>query len=346
MAFHLSLASSMLVAVLSVIPVAASQAQSESAACGEGSEGCTASCARFDAGDPRRNACEQVCRRPAVRNGAAACAVTAPVAKHQSRSPAPEARSYSKKSDAIHEREQNGKMAEAIAQGNLRAIRRLIEAKQGLNPTYVYDFDFNPQTRQYEGRAVRLRLTDLFNDTKTLRRDDEGLDKILALFIELGMDVTARLPSTGSKDPASAAGGESARTAWGPSLVFMERAKDREARMRAFALALEKGLEPNDDVGEWLFAELPAVCGRDRSEFAIRVFDLLVAHLGTSLQDDLWRLGERGPETVADVLDRLMSPGRQARSSYERTEFAMMDEVWENCALLSRRLNRYLMEGS
>src|SRR5262249_33928970 len=135
-------------------------------------------------------------------------------------------------------------------------------------------------------------------------------------------------------------------TAWGPSLKFIERARDRDARLRAFELALAKGLKPNENVSEWLFAELPEVCGRDRSEFSIQVMDLLVKHLGTSLQDDFWRMGERGPESVADVLDRLMSPGRTPRSSYERTEFAMMDDAWENCAMLSRRINRYLTQGN
>ena len=112
--------------------------------------------------------------------------------------------------------------------------------------------------------------------------------------------------------------------------------------MRAFELALERGLKPNEDVGEWLFAELPEVCGRDRSEFAIQVVDLLTKHLGTTLQKDFWRMGERGPESVSDVLDRLMSPGRTPRSTYERNQFAEMDRVWENCAPLSRHLNRYL----
>jgi hypothetical protein len=125
----------------------------------------------------------------------------------------------------------------------------------------------------------------------------------------------------------------------------MERAKDRDARMRAFELALENGLKPNADVSEWLFAELPQVCGRDRSQFAIQVVDLLIKHLDVSLQDDFWRMGERGPETLSDVLDRMMSPGKNPRSNSERAQFAMMDAEWENCAPLSRRINRYLIEG-
>ena len=126
----------------------------------------------------------------------------------------------------------------------------------------------------------------------------------------------------------------------------MEKAKDRAARIRAFETALQNGLTPNDDVSDWVFAELPQVCGRDRSQFAIQILELLITHLGTSLQDDFWRVGERGPETLADVLDRLMSPGSIPTSTYERNQFAMMDQSWENCALLSRRVNRYLTEGN
>ncbi|HVF15358.1 MAG TPA: hypothetical protein VNA21_00550 [Steroidobacteraceae bacterium] len=233
-------------------------------------------------------------------------------------------------------------MIKAIQQSDLQEVRRLIEMRQGLNSTYVYDFDFNPQTRQYEGRAVKLRLTDILKDTNTIRPDDEGLDKILLLLIELGLDVKATLPDT-STSPALDQPG---RTAWGPSLTFMEKAKDRTARMRAFEIALENGLKPNADVSEWLFTELPQVCGRDRSQFAIQVVDLLIKHLGASLQDDFWRVSDRGPETVAEVLDRLMSPGSIPTNSYERNQFAMMDQAWENCALLSRRVNRYLIEGT
>lgn len=256
-------------------------------------------------------------------------------------------RAYSKKGDSLRERELNAKMIAAISHGNLRDIRRFIEMSKGLNPTYVYDFDdFNPETRQYEGRAVKLRLADVFNDTNTVRSDKEGIDQILTLLIELGLDVTATLPPKLPKDAPPPAVAPPERTAWGPSLKFMEKARDRGARLRAFEIALEKGLKPNEDVSDWLFAELPQVCGRDRSEFAIQVVDLLVKHLGTSLQDDFWRLGERGPENIADVLDRMMSPGRIPRSSYERTEFAMMDSAWENCSPLSRRINRYLTQGN
>jgi hypothetical protein len=45
-------------------------------------------------------------------------------------------------------------------------------------------------------------------------------------------------------------------------------------------------------------------------------------------------------------LDRFMSPGSIPTSNYERNQFAMMDQTWENCALLSRRVNRYLTEGT
>jgi hypothetical protein len=306
---------------------------------------CISSCGRFDAGDARLNACENVCRRNAGQGSSACGGMAQPALPHQSSTP--EVRTYSKKGDALRERELNGKMARAVASRDLRDIRRLIEGKHALNPTFVYDFDYNPQTRLHEGRAVRLRLTDIFNDVVMTRGDEEGLDKVLELFIELGLDVTATLPQTHTGDTASTTiAPQTLRTAWGPNLKFIEPARDRASRMRAFELALEKGLKPNDDVGEWLFAELPEVCGRDRSEFAIQTVDLLIEHLGTSLQDDFWRIGERGPETVSDVLDRLMSPGRTPRSNSERAQFAMMDSVWENCAPLSRRINRYLTQGN
>lgn len=318
-------------------PFAELAAQTETA-CGEGSPICLNSCARFDATDKRASACENVCRLV----DSAQCAKTdadAPLISVTS----PQSRSYSKKGDALRERELNGRMIKSIQQNDLREIRRLIEMKDGLNPTYAYDFDFNPQTREYEGRAVKLRLIDILGDTTPNRRDEAGIDKILELFIELKMDVTAALPvASDDSAPASAR----VRTAWGPSLVHMERVKDRTSRLRAFEMALANGLKPNDDVGEWLFSEFPQVCGRDRSQFAIHVVDLLVEHLGTSLQDDFWRMGERGPETLSDVLDRLMSPGRVPRSNAERAEFAAMDSAWENCSPLSRRINRYLTDGT
>lgn len=300
---------------------------------------CVASCARFDATDTRFDACRNVCRREAL--DAAQCAAEIPEQTDARPASQPEPRAYARKGDALRERELNGRMIEAIERGELEQIRRLVEMNKGLNPTYAYDFDFDPQTRRYEGRAVKLRLADLFRDTNPNRRDEEGLDRMLALFIELGMDVGATLPPPSSEAALAARG----RSAWGPSLAFMESARDRDARLRAFAIALENGLQPNDDLDEWLFAELPQVCGRDRSQFAIQVVDLLVTHLGASLQDDFWRIGERGPETVADVLDRSMSPGREPRSHSERAQFAIMDQTWENCAPLSRRINRYLKEG-
>lgn len=331
---------------VAIAPFARADAEEQAATCAVASQTCIDSCARFGKEDVRAVACENVCRRQASSTQSAACPGAPTHAEPAPQGPVPEVRAYSKKGDALRERELNGKMLTAISQGNLRDVRRLLEMKKGLNPTYVYDFDFNPETRLYEGRAVKLRLTDVFNDTNTVRRDAEGLDKILVLLIELGLDVNATLPRARSTDETAAAITPPEHTAWGPSLKFMEKARDRGARLRAFEIALEKGLEPNEDVSEWLFAELPEVCGRDRSEFAIQVVDLLIEHLGTSLQDDFWRLGERGPESVSDVLDRLMSPGRTPRSSYERTEFAMMDAVWENCAPLSRRINRYLTQGN
>lgn len=296
------------------------QAQSEPAACDV--RACAAFCGRFDKGDLRKLACENHCRSDC------AAAPSALEPKPSTRV-SPPVRSFTKKGEMLDERKSNALMIQAIAQGNLKSIRRLIE-KDGLDPTYVYTHDFDQQTRAFEGKAVRLRLTDIVSDANELRSDDKGLDKILELFLELGMDVTATLDS---------------RTAWGPSLRTIERARDREARLRAFELAMRKGLQPNADVDDWLFTELPQVCGRDRSEFAIRVLDLLIKYYGTTLQDDFWRSGPRGPETVADVLDRLISPGNP-RSTYEKNEFAAMDEVWQNCTPLARRVNRYLMQGN
>lgn len=298
----------------------AAHAQSEPAACDV--RACVSFCGRFDKGDPRQLACESHCRKDC---GAAPSALEPKPAASAS----PPVRSFAKKGEMLDERKNNALMIQAIAQGNLKSIRRLIE-KDGLDPTYVYAHDFDPQTRLFEGKVVRLRLTDIVSDANELRSDDKGLDKILELFIELGMDVTATLDS---------------RTAWGPSLKTIERARDREARLRAFELAMQKGLQPNADVNEWLFAELPQVCGRDRSEFAIRVLELLIKYYGTTLQDDFWRSGPRGPETVADVLDRLISPGNP-RSTYEKNQFAAMDEVWQNCTPLARRVNRYLTQAN
>lgn len=338
-----SLSRLMLAGVFSVGLLTQAYSQVETASCVLSSAACVDSCGRFDQGDVRSIACENICRQSQL-GGAGQCTDLKTPGSPAPRGAVPEVRGYSKKGDTIRERELNGKMVEAIAQRNLREIRRLIEMKKGLNPTYTYNYDYNPETRVYEGKAVKLRLTDVFNDAVTVRGDEAGLDKVLALLIELGLDVTATLPATSELSGANSAPRE--RTAWGPSPVFIERARDRNARMRMFDIALENGLKPNDDVRHWLFAELPQVCGRDRSQFAIQLVDLLVKHLGTSLQDDFWRIGERGPETVSDVLDRLMSPGKAPRSNSERAQFAMMDEVWENCAPLSRRINRYLIEGN
>jgi hypothetical protein len=332
---HLLLAAALLVA-----PVAQVHAQTATAACGASSQTCVASCGRFGQGDARLLQCETFCRHQ--------CEPQPALPEPESAAAKPETvvRTHSKKADVVKERQLNARMIEAISRGSVRGIRQLIEV-DGLHPTYVYAYDFNPQTRQYDGRPVGLRLTDIFNDPNELRSDDKGLDQVIALFIELGLDVTATLEQTPqATGAASSATAQRQRTAWGPSLKVMERARDRSARLRAFEIALQHGLKPNDDVDAWLFEELPQVCGRDRSQFAIQVVDVLSKHLGTSLQDDFWRVGERGPETVADVLDRLMSPGTIPRSNYERTQFALMDEVWENCSSLSRRVNRYLMQGN
>jgi hypothetical protein len=315
--------------------------QTVGAACQVGAQACVASCGRFDQGDARQLGCENHCRTHCDPQAT-------PPAGAEPLAPNPSAdqlfRTLAKKGQVLDEREHNGEMTLAISRGNLTAIRRLVEV-EGLNPTYVYSYEFNPQTRVYDGRAVRLRLSDILNDTNELRSDDKGLDKILALMVELGLDVTATLDTVPVAGAAPTEATTRGRTAWGPDLKVMEKARDREARLRAFELALQLGLKPNDDIGAWLYAEFPQVCGRDRSQFAIQMVDLLSKYLGSSLQDDLWRDGERGPQTLADVLDRMMSPGRPPRSNAEKAEFAMMDEVWQNCAPLSHRINRYLMQG-
>jgi hypothetical protein len=110
-------------------------------------------------------------------------------------------------------------------------------------------------------------------------------------------------------------------------------------------MAFQNGLVPNDDFSEWLFAELPQVCGRDKSKFAIQVFDLLIKYHGPLVKENLWRAGARGPETVADVLDLSFAPP-QAKYEFQKAQFAQQDLVWENCALLSRRINRFLISGN
>jgi hypothetical protein len=247
------------------------------------------------------------------------------------------------KKEAVREREKNAQMVAAIRDGNLKFIRRLVEM-HGLSPTYVYGYDFNPQTRRHDGHAIRLRLTDVYNDTNTLRGDTASLDRILALFMELGMDVKATLAVN---VPSANGSGTTlvARTAWGPSLRMMETARDRAARVKAFEMSLQAGLTPNDDFSDWLFAELPQICGRDRSRFAIQVFDLLVKHLGPTLAESLWRDGPRGPETLADLLDRSLPPA-QAKNSYQATQFAIQDSVWENCTHLSKRVDRFLTKSN
>lgn len=296
------------------------QAQAERAECDVRT--CVSFCGRFDKGDRRQLACENHCRKDCAASSVATGATAASSASLP-------VRSFAKKGEMLDERKNNAQMIQAISQGNLKSIRRLIE-KDGLNPTYVFAHDFDPQTRQFEGRVVRLRLTDIFNDANELRSEDKGLDEILELFVELGLDVTATFEG---------------RSAWGPSLQMIERSRDREARLRAFELAMKQGLKPNADLNAWLFDELPQVCGRDRSAFAIRVVELLIEHYGATIQDAFWRAGPRGPETVADVLDRLISPGNP-RSTYEKNQFAAMDEVWQNCTPLSRRVNRFLTQGN
>jgi hypothetical protein len=253
--------------------------------------------------------------------------------------------SIATKQAVIKESEKNKEMHAAIRAGNLNAIRRLIEV-QGLNPTYVYGYEYNPQTRQFDGKVTRLRLSEVFADTNTLRNDAVGLDRILALLLELGMDVKATMTMPAGGGDTTAAQRE--MTAWGPSLRQMETARDRDARLRAFESALQNGLVPNDDFAQWLFAELPQVCGRDKSKFSIQVVDLLIKYLGPtlepSLQDHFWRQGERGPETVSDVVDLSFAPP-QARTPREKAQFALQDNMWEQCTLLSRRINRLLMQG-
>lgn len=265
------------------------------------------------------------------------------------RAQSPDVPKLTSKSAVVKEHDQNLEMLSAIRAGNLKVIRRLIEV-YGLNPTYVFTHEFNQQTRQYDGQIVGFRLTDIFADTSTLRTGAVGLDGVLSLFLELGMDVKATLPINGS--PGDATSGVTARKerrAWGPSLRMMEGTKDRAARMQAFEIALQAGLLPNDDFSAWLFAELPQVCGRDRSKFSIQVVDLLSKYLvpamGPEFAESFWRAGERGPETIADVLDRSFAPGGP-KNSYEKEQFALQDNIWEQCAPLSRRINRFLIQGN
>jgi hypothetical protein len=248
----------------------------------------------------------------------------------------------------LKEREKNAWMQTAIKTGNLDAIRRLIQV-QGVNATYAYSYEFNPQTRQFDGKATRLRLNDVFSDSNMLRNEASGSDRIVALLLELGMDVKATIivavPADAGKDATVT---QVKRTAWGPSLRKMEAARDSAARLKAFEIALQAGLLPNDDFSEWLFAELPQVCGRDRSKFAVQVVDLLIKYLGPSLgpslQDHFWRLGQQGPETVSDVVDLSFAPV-QARTAREKALQAQQDDMWEQCVPLSRRVNRFLMQG-
>jgi hypothetical protein len=315
-----------------------SHAAEDPAACTVAAESCVASCKRFDDRDARQSACNHFCTKQSQRCASGVLPDVA-IAVETPEPPIPPA--LTSKRAMLTARERNTEMLTAIGMGQLNAVRRLIETR-GLHPTYVYAYNYNPQTRLYEGKAVRLRLADIFNDTNILRSDAIGLDRTLSLFIELGMDVKATLLTTPADDNDATA--QVARTAWGPSLKIMEDAKDRESRLRAFELALQNGLVPNDDFSAWLFAELPQVCGRDKSQFAIRVFDLLIAHLGPTVQESLWRQGERGPETVSDVLDLSFAPP-QAKYAYEKAQFAEQDKIWENCALLSRRINRFLVSG-
>jgi hypothetical protein len=347
--------SSLIAASLCVAPLTA-WAQAESTSCGPVSVACGTSCDRFK-GDARFHQCEKSCRST-NSTGAESCSDPAgPACTKPCEAPnetatlgsgaAPSApreltRVLARKREVLRGRELNARMSKAMTEGDLPDIRELIEV-EGVDPTYVYAFDFNPETRRYEGHVIRLRLTDIFNDTNELRGDAKSLDKILTLFIELGMDVTATLDMPAAAGANAPAAVQRARTAWGPSLRTMERAKDKDARFKAFEIALAKGLKPNEDVRKWLFEEFPQSCGRDRSQFAIQALDLLIEYLGTSLQDDLWRAGPRGPETLADALDGLLSPANPSLT--EQTQFARMDEVWENCSVLSKRVTRYLIDG-
>jgi hypothetical protein len=115
--------------------------------------------------------------------------------------------------------------------------------------------------------------------------------------------------------------------------------------MRAFEIALQHGLVPNNDFGDWLFAEFPQICGRDHSKFSIEVFELLLKHLKPLMQDPLWHDSDRGPETVADVLDRSFAPV-QAKTAYERSQAVVLDDMWEQCTPLSRRISRFLVQNN
>lgn len=321
-------------------------------------DSCIGICTRLSKGDQRLASCSNVCRAKSNQCIAAAkvsckdsCAIantgseTSP-APEQASEPArtkPAIPSLNSKRAMMKERDIYADMLAAVRFGNEKVIRHLIQVK-GLSPTYVYTYEFSPQTRQFEGSVTRLWLNDILNDASSPVGNAANADRTVALFLELGMDVNATHLAT---VPAENGGSiQAERTVWGPSLRAIEKVKDRDAHIRALDIALKAGLKPNPEIGSWLFTELPQVCGRDRSKFAIQVVDLLVQHLGASLQDSFWRMGQNGPETVSDVIDRSFSRAAVPGTAYEKEQIALQEQVWENCAPLAQRITRYLSKGT
>jgi hypothetical protein len=243
--------------------------------------------------------------------------------------PQPRIRETLNAQGCMRERKLNDRVQYAIRAGDFQTIRHLISVV-GLSPTYVDSYERVPHTEPelYNAKVSGLWLNEIFN-ANTTHTDASGVDHVLALFIELGMDIKATMDS---------------RTAWGPDFRAMEGAKDRASRLQALELALQAGLKPNDDLGEQLFTELPQICGRDKSKFAIEVVDVLVKYLGPSLKKSLRRDGEQGPETIDLLLDRSFSPHRPTNAR-EKELFAEQDERWENCQPLARRIHRFLDQG-
>ncbi len=299
--------------------------QSETKHCGiSTTSSCKKSCEEQSANSPSSNVAPQA--SPPVPT-------TAPSPKFEDKTkevPQPRVNVPLNETGYIRERGKNERMWYAIRAGDLQTIRRMIEVV-GLSPTYIDSYERIPnKSGLYQAKVSGLWINDIFNDTNTSHRKGSGLDRVLALFMELGMDVKATIGT---------------RTAWGPNFQTMEGAKDRASRLLALEMGLQAGLVPNDDIGEHLFAELPQICGRDKSQFAIQVVDVLIKYLGPPLRNYFRREGDHGPETIADVLDRSFSAPREPKSEYEKELFAQQDERWENCAPLSRRMNLFMTEG-
>jgi len=45
------------------------------------------------------------------------------------------------------------------------------------------------------------------------------------------------------------------------------------------------------------------------------------------------------------VLDHATAPA-QPKNAYEKAQYAVLDDMWEQCVPLSRRINRFLVQGN